>query len=106
MTGSTNDTGDVHQVGVQVAIAITGSVGGSIEVTYVLPDAFHAEAFPLADPGNDTLPQTGPSGLLAASSRIMPFVGRATELGKLRGWRDTPDALSVMLVHGPGGQGK
>ncbi|WP_149258184.1 tetratricopeptide repeat protein [Actinomadura sp. K4S16] len=36
----------------------------------------------------------------------MPFTGREAELAGLREWRDGRAALSVRLVHGPGGQGK
>lgn len=48
-----------------------------------------------------------PSRLLAARSQVVPFVGRETELQWLRDWRDADrDPLSVLLLHGPGGQGK
>lgn len=48
-----------------------------------------------------------PSRLLDASSQVVPFIGRETELRRLREWRDSTDTrLSVLLLHAPGGQGK
>ena len=57
-------------------------------------------------------PDTGwlmaePSRLLDARSQVVPFIGRETELQRLRDWRDSTEArLSVLLLHAPGGQGK
>jgi hypothetical protein len=48
-----------------------------------------------------------PSRMLRAQFEIVPFNGRDTELRQLRKWRDAPPSgTSVMLIHGPGGQGK
>jgi tetratricopeptide (TPR) repeat protein len=48
-----------------------------------------------------------PSRLLAAENRVVPFAGRADELRRLATWRDDPlPGVSVMLLHGAGGQGK
>jgi tetratricopeptide (TPR) repeat protein len=48
-----------------------------------------------------------PSVLLAADSQVVDFAGRSEELDELVRWRDSPaPGVSVMLVHGPGGQGK
>lgn len=48
-----------------------------------------------------------PSRLLAAERQVVPFTGRDHELAVLTSWRDDPaPGVSVMLVHGPGGQGK
>ncbi|XRQ09288.1 hypothetical protein ACN3XK_74680 [Actinomadura welshii] len=47
-----------------------------------------------------------PSRLLGAQSQVVPFVGRQTELRRLEEWRDADGHLSVLLLHGPGGQGK
>jgi Tetratricopeptide repeat len=48
-----------------------------------------------------------PGRLLAAESQVVSFAGRQDELADLAGWRDDPaPGVSVMLVHGPGGQGK
>ena len=48
-----------------------------------------------------------PSRLLAAERQVVPFTGRDHELAALASWRDDlVPGVSVMLVHGPGGQGK
>ncbi|WP_086801676.1 tetratricopeptide repeat protein [Streptomyces caniscabiei] len=67
---------------------------------------FLTEAFPLRTPDVRTLLGQGPSELLAAGSRVVPFVGRVTELSALSQWRDRPGRLAVMLVHAAGGAGK
>jgi hypothetical protein len=89
-----------------VAVAVTGSVAGDVSVTFSADEAFRIEPFPLGDPGPPDVRRLGPSSLLAAGGRIVPFTGRQPELARLRGWRDDGDDLSVLLVHGPGGQGK
>ncbi|MGH3799961.1 MAG: ATP-binding protein, partial [Pseudonocardiaceae bacterium] len=70
--------------------------------------AYQIEPFPLTGPAPDPawlLEQ--PSRLLDARSQVVGFTGRAQELQHLLGWRDAPRAaLSVLLLHGPGGQGK
>jgi tetratricopeptide (TPR) repeat protein len=52
--------------------------------------------------------QEGPiSRLLAADMQVVPFdPQRDPELRSLVQWRDGPETLQVMLVSGPGGQGK
>ena len=52
------------------------------------------------------LQRFGLSTLLRAAGRVVPFIGRTAELAQLRSWRDAPGELSVILVFGPGGQGK
>lgn len=52
------------------------------------------------------LARSSPSYLLDARSEIVPFRPRLHEQERLRTWRDASDDLSVMLVHGRGGQGK
>ncbi|MEV0902978.1 tetratricopeptide repeat protein [Actinoplanes sp. NPDC049802] len=47
-----------------------------------------------------------PSRLLAARHRIVPFTGRAAELGELAGWAGSAATVSARLLHGAGGQGK
>jgi tetratricopeptide (TPR) repeat protein len=48
-----------------------------------------------------------PSRVLAAESQVVPFAGREQQLARLAFWRDDPaSSVSVMLVHGAGGQGK
>ncbi|WP_131738250.1 tetratricopeptide repeat protein, partial [Actinomadura roseirufa] len=46
-----------------------------------------------------------PGLLLQAGLQQVPFAGRAEQLERLRAWRDRPGE-PVLLVHGPGGQGK
>ncbi|MFI6078973.1 tetratricopeptide repeat protein [Actinoplanes sp. NPDC051343] len=72
------------------------SVAGS---RYLLEN-FREEATPL--PAG-----LSPSWLLAAQYEVVGFAGRDTELRELGDWRDAPTpAMTVKLVHGPGGQGK
>ncbi|WP_306215314.1 tetratricopeptide repeat protein [Actinoplanes sp. RD1] len=47
-----------------------------------------------------------PSLLLLPRHRIVPFSGREGELDELGRWLDGPEAMSVRLLHAPGGQGK
>lgn len=47
-----------------------------------------------------------PSRLLDARHQIVEFAGRTAELATLTRWRDGPARLSVLYLHGPGGQGK
>ncbi|OPC76525.1 hypothetical protein B4N89_46790 [Embleya scabrispora] len=47
-----------------------------------------------------------PARLLQARYALIDFTGRGAELARLTAWRDGPGAVSVLLVHGAGGQGK
>jgi tetratricopeptide (TPR) repeat protein len=49
-----------------------------------------------------------PSRLLAANNQVVAFVGREAERKALVAWRDdaSAPAMSVLLLHGSGGQGK
>ena len=47
-----------------------------------------------------------PAQLLDGKAEVTPFVDRDAELEKLTQWYDSTDRVSVMLVHGSGGQGK
>ncbi|MFC6020657.1 hypothetical protein ACFP2T_31350 [Plantactinospora solaniradicis] len=47
-----------------------------------------------------------PSRLLDARHEVVPFIGRERELVDLTQWRDDGARLSVLFLHGPGGQGK
>ncbi|MGD0069891.1 MAG: ATP-binding protein, partial [Streptosporangiaceae bacterium] len=70
-------------------------------------EAFRLEEFPRAASASRVDPQQfGLSTLLRAADRVVPFIGRTAELSQLRSWRDAPGQLSVILVFGPGGQGK
>lgn len=59
---------------------------------------------PLPAPPPDLV--EAPSWALRAQYGIVPFAGRDDVLRDLRAWRDEGDALTVFLLHGPGGQGK
>ncbi|MFD9736014.1 hypothetical protein [Umezawaea sp. NPDC059074] len=47
-----------------------------------------------------------PSALLNAAHQVVEFTGREAERAELTAWRDSPHGLSVLWLHGPGGQGK
>lgn len=47
-----------------------------------------------------------PARLLQARHQLVTFTGRADELRRLADWRDGRDPVSVLLLHGAGGQGK
>lgn len=60
------------------------------------------------DPANTParLPRDSPSYLLDSRSEVVPFRPRPRAQQRLQTWRDSRSELSVLLVHGPGGQGK
>ncbi|WP_263972713.1 tetratricopeptide repeat protein [Streptomyces aureocirculatus] len=68
---------------------------------------YAVDAFPLTRPA---LPpawvRQQPARLLDARYALVDFTGRHDELARLAAWRDGPDQVSALLVHGPGGQGK
>jgi tetratricopeptide (TPR) repeat protein len=69
---------------------------------------YRFEPFPLA-PGAVARERAReqPSYVLGAERRVVEFTGRKAELAELAAWRDSPaPGVSVMLLHGPGGQGK
>ncbi|SFE32753.1 hypothetical protein SAMN05216251_102504 [Actinacidiphila alni] len=47
-----------------------------------------------------------PSYLLHPGSQVVPYRTPTADLARLARWRDGPEDLSVLLLHGPGGQGK
>jgi hypothetical protein len=85
--------------GVDVA---TADAGSPIAVEHRPPN-YRFEPFPGPEPrlGNLTLP-----GLLSARRRVVPFLGRYDEISELRRWTDREEAMSVLLMHAPGGYGK
>jgi hypothetical protein len=87
-----------------VNIAVTGEAG-DIAVS-VGVERYWTERFPSESSRNagDLLP----SQLLAARYQIVPFDRRRDQIldGELTGWRDQAGQLRVLLIHGPGGQGK
>lgn len=52
------------------------------------------------------LPEGPPSRLLAVRNQVVDFFGRDEELDRLATWRDSDVSTAVLLLHGPGGQGK
>ncbi|MEW2131906.1 tetratricopeptide repeat protein [Streptomyces sp. NPDC005435] len=104
--GVLGPTGDVHQSHARLAVAVTGSVAGDVNVNFLADEAFWLEPFPLDDPGPPDVRRSGPSSLLSTAARAVPFVGRQDELARLRSWLEQEDDFSVLLLHGPGGQGK
>ncbi|MFD9075777.1 hypothetical protein [Streptomyces lasiicapitis] len=68
---------------------------------------YAVESFPLTRPAiSDTWVRQQPARLLDARYALVDFTGRHDELARLAAWRDGPDQVSALLVHGPGGQGK
>ncbi|NYH51372.1 tetratricopeptide (TPR) repeat protein [Nocardiopsis arvandica] len=47
-----------------------------------------------------------PAALLEANRQVVDFHGRDQEMNTLTQWCQSDEALSAMVVHGPGGQGK
>jgi hypothetical protein len=47
-----------------------------------------------------------PALMLGGHAAVTNFVGRTSELENLRAWYKRPARISVLLVHGPAGQGK
>jgi hypothetical protein len=97
---------DISQTGDGILFANTGTIDGDVTVD-AAGTPFWLEAFPgevSVDPVAVT--HTSPSALLRAAAQIVPFFGRADELSELTSWRDTAEKMSVILVFGPGGQGK
>ena len=99
---------DVDVIG-EVSVANTGVIGGDVIITTAAP-TYRIESFPAApalDPVRLAWLLEQPSRLLDARSQVVAFVGRDRDLQDLARWRDAADrALSVRLLHGPGGQGK
>jgi tetratricopeptide (TPR) repeat protein len=82
-------TGD----GAAVSVVIAGAAGFCFEVLGVVDDD-QEEAL------------RSPSYLLDARRRVVPYRPRPVEQEALIAWRDGKARASVLLVHGPGGQGK
>ncbi|WP_460887645.1 tetratricopeptide repeat protein [Promicromonospora xylanilytica] len=60
----------------------------------------------MSDSGATTAHTASPGRLLAPARRIVPFVGRTTELASIIDWCAGPEAVAVRLVSGPPGVGK
>jgi Tetratricopeptide repeat len=85
--------------GDNIAHSGSGDINVHVERRYVLED-FPAPALAAAH-------EVPLSRLLAADLQVVPFdPRRGPDLDQLVQWRDRPEPLHVMLVSGPGGQGK
>ncbi|MDQ0710657.1 tetratricopeptide (TPR) repeat protein [Streptomyces luteogriseus] len=87
----------------------TGPFGTqNVQFVYQWKPAYRIEDFPAAPhPVRARALAEQPSRLLRASHQVVPFTGRNADLEALASWRDDPgETLAVLLVHGPGGQGK
>ena len=91
---------------VQGSVIKVGWVGGNLSI---LADDSPFKLEPVTSGPQDLAPERAqemPSRLLRAGYEAVPFMGRQPELADLSAWRDQGGQCSVMLVHGPGGQGK
>src|SRR5580700_5661452 len=81
-------------------------VAGDVTITEGRP-VYHVDPVGLGRPAL-TVEQARqrPARLLLARYEQVGFVGRDPELRRMAGWRDDPQLVSVLLVHGTGGQGK
>ncbi|MEU8551785.1 ATP-binding protein [Streptomyces roseoverticillatus] len=80
---------------------------GDVSVTGGEPPLYRVDAFPSARPQLTVEEaRAQPARLLLARQGVVPFTGRAAELARLAEWRDSEKRVSVLLLHGPGGQGK
>ena len=57
-------------------------------------------------PGTALAHAASPGRLLSPARRIVPFVGRTTELASLLDWCDGPEPAAARLISGPRGVGK
>ncbi|WP_190023476.1 ATP-binding protein [Streptomyces hiroshimensis] len=80
---------------------------GDVSVTGGEPPLYRVDAFPSARPRLTVEEaRAQPARLLLARQGVVPFTGRSAELARLAEWRDGAPSVSVLLLHGPGGQGK
>ncbi|OPC76522.1 hypothetical protein B4N89_46775 [Embleya scabrispora] len=94
--------GPVNQVS-----GITGDVHITTHTSVEWP-VYRVETFPAERPAPPTAARARaqPARLLQARYALVGFTGRRNELERLAVWRDGPAGVSVLLSHGPGGQGK
>ncbi|QTZ93795.1 tetratricopeptide repeat protein [Streptomyces auratus] len=82
-----------------------GVVGGDISILLDRP-SFRLELLrPMESPELPAKVRHQPSYLLDPSHQVVPY-RPSVSLEMLASWRDNKDDLSVLLLHGPGGQGK
>jgi Tetratricopeptide repeat len=86
-------------------IMISG-VGGNVTITTERPP-YIVESFPT---GTDTVSvadaRARPGQLLLARNQVVPFAGRNADLRRVAAWMATSAAVSTLLIHAAGGQGK
>lgn len=108
-------THDLPPVGVTNTVSgdvfgtvVQASAVGTVEINHHHVIRRHVvEDFRAPGPPDTRWLMAQPSRLLDARSQVVPFQHREAELRLLTDWRDATDAgLSVLLLHGPGGQGK
>jgi tetratricopeptide (TPR) repeat protein len=97
----------VQQIHAESGSSVYAVVNGDIHIRHSHP-IYRLDEFPLTPRAVDgDRARRQPSRLLNVESQVVPFSGRADELRRLAAWRDGPTSgLSVLLMHGPGGQGK
>jgi tetratricopeptide (TPR) repeat protein len=106
-TGTSSGLRFEQRIFAESGASVYAVMHGDIHVINGHP-AYRFEPFPLASRSVDPVQaRQQPSRLLAAENRVVPFCGRSDELRRLAIWRDDPSpGVSVMLLHGAGGQGK
>ncbi|MFJ4777919.1 tetratricopeptide repeat protein [Streptomyces sp. NPDC088762] len=68
---------------------------------------YRVDAFPFERPTLSVKrARSQPARLLQTRYAIVDFTGRCFELAHLSAWRDSDEAVSALLLHGVGGQGK
>lgn len=89
------------------SVVQVSGVTGDVSVAGGEPPLYRVEAFPQARTRLTVEEaRAQPARLLLARQGIVPFTGRAAELARLTRWRDGAPPVSVLLLHGSGGQGK
>ncbi len=77
-------------------------------IVYQWRPEYRIEAFESDLPIGEAVLRAQPSRMLRAQYKVVPFDAerRRTEIERLSAWRDGDDDTAVLLLHGPGGQGK
>ncbi|MEU2855213.1 hypothetical protein [Streptomyces syringium] len=87
-------------------VQVTG-VAGDVSITGGEPPLYRVDTFPSARTELTVEEaRAQPARLLLARQGVVSFTGRSAELARLGEWRDSTRPVSVLLLHGPGGQGK
>ncbi|ARF56488.1 tetratricopeptide repeat protein [Streptomyces gilvosporeus] len=83
-----------------------GDVTGHVTILLERP-SFRLELLrPVASPELPAKARHQPSYLLHPGNQVVPYRQPVADLKTLADWRDGGEAFSVLLLHGPGGQGK